>query len=368
MNSVELDIVTILKGYLNKDYSFSINSNLNDIYVLANKLCITPIIGYTLNKNDKYVSNIFDKVLFNASLKHEVQKNLRNNIKDIFEDNDIDFVFIKGLSLAKYYDEPYLRYSGDIDVVVKKDKYIFARDVLVENAKFYMKFYLDDEMLLINNNGYDVDLHCAFTKIDDAKEEFYKDVVSNNINHELDNELLLFHICNHSAKHMNAGYISLQFLIDLYYVNKLEMDRDKVERMFRDAGLWTFYERSLKLIDVLFFNKEMDEISRLYVEFLFNGSNVIGRSNKVRVGRAKNNDNKFIYLCKRAFPTYKYMSTQYRILLKKKYLLPIYYFVRFYDIISTNRIKAASAEVKYCITDNDEDTSLTRKLFNSLGI
>ena len=54
MDAVKKDIINILSAYIDRDYSFSIESDLSEILNCSNSLSISPIIGYVLNKNNKY--------------------------------------------------------------------------------------------------------------------------------------------------------------------------------------------------------------------------------------------------------------------------------------------------------------------------
>ena len=48
MDELRKDITTILKAYVDKNYDFSICSDLDELYELVNKYAITSVIGYTL--------------------------------------------------------------------------------------------------------------------------------------------------------------------------------------------------------------------------------------------------------------------------------------------------------------------------------
>lgn len=365
MDSVQKDIITILKAYLHADYTFDIENDIREIIDCANKYAITPVIEYTLAKANK--CNRDNSSVYLNAMRVEKQNNLRKTIKEVFDKNNIGYVFIKGTTLAKYYVDEYLRFSSDVDVVVQKDNYLRSRDILVNEYDFVQHTYSDNEMSLTDKYGTNLDLHCLFTKKDDEIEALYKDV--NYSKHELDNELKLFHICNHGAKHINNGFISLQYLIDLYYVDKLDINREKFNELLNKANLDKFYVKTRKLVDVLFEDEIADEDTKLYIEFLFNGKQTKGRENFVRINRAKKNTNKLVYILSRLFPDYKAMSSNYPELINKKYLLPVYYVKRAIDIINRkDRLSNAKAEFGYCLNDVDENVQKTKKLFENLGI
>lgn len=369
MNNIQKDLITILKGYLHKDYSFNIESDLNDIRNLANKYAITPVIGYTLNKTNKYKSNIFDTTLYMNINRVEAQDNIRNTIKQTLENNNIDFIFLKGITLAKYYDETCLRYSSDIDVIVKPDDYIKAKDILVNEANFNMAHYTENELSLVNSNGFSIDLHSMFGKPQDPNNDLYKDVLYDET-HELNNEYKLFHICAHGAKHLTGmGFISFQYLLDFYYVDRLDMDSEHVYKLLKDGNLYTFYLKTKELIDVLFNDCKPNEYTDLYINYLFNSIENKGRNNMERLFRRKyKKSNSVTYFLRRVFPDYQIMSTTYPILRKHKILLPFYYVKRVIHGMNKKTLATAKIEMQYYANDTKENIDSTNKLFDNLGI
>ena len=88
---------------------------------------------------------------------------------------------------------------------------------------------------------------------------------------------------------------------DFDYVNNLDIDFVKLNRLLSSANLSSFYENTVKLLNVLFENGDKDDLSDLYIDFLFNGKQTKGRENLVRVNRAKNNRGKLSYMLSRVF-------------------------------------------------------------------
>lgn len=228
MQRTKLDIITILKGYLSHNYDFEISSNFNDILNTANSLNLSPIIGYTLNKTSKYKNNIFDNVMYITAIKYEKQEHYRSIIKELFESHNIEFAYIKGNTLAKYYDEKSLRISSDIDILVNKKDYEYASNLLKTECGFKEYCYAENEQALVKDNIY-IDLQNKLTNNDEIIDKIYADIKLDD-SHELSNEHKYLLIVSHAAKHLLENYISLPFLLDLYYVNKLELDRTVIPK------------------------------------------------------------------------------------------------------------------------------------------
>ena len=141
-----------------------------------------------------------------------------------------------------------------------------------------------------------------------------------------------------------------------------------LNNLLTNCNLITFYNETTKLINVLFNDNSENNISNLYIEYLFNSSEGKGRENYVRVNRSKDNSSKIRYIYSRIFQPYEILVKAYPKLENKRYLTPVYHIIRAYDIITSNRINAAKDEIKCCIVDTKENTDKVKELFNNLGI
>lgn len=357
MNTVKKDIINILKGYFHSDYSFNIESDLNDILDCSNSLSIGPIVGYALNKSDKYKTNIFDNTVFLAADRYERQNSIRQEIINILNKNNIPYIFLKGHTLSKYYDEEHLRYSTDIDILVKKNDYDLVKHILVDEYSYKLIIYKTNEFN-VSKNSIVLDMQNKLTEDDEIVDKIYDDIIFDNT-HELNNEYKYLFIITHAAKHLNTNYISIQFLLDLYYVNKLDLDREFINSKLKEIKLDRFNEVCLKTIDVLFNGADSDDTIDSFIEYMFNSS---GIENRIL---AHDGDN---YIISRLFPDAKTMCLLYPSLAKCKLLLPIYYIKRLIDRISMGRLNNAINEVKISNSVDNNEVIKINELFKKIGL
>lgn len=243
--------------------------------------------------------------------RYENQKHVREEVERILNENGIKYIIIKGYTLAKYYYYEYLRFSSDIDIVVKKEDYYLARDLLVSSGTFTITKYGQCELSLQTNNKVDVDLHWTFSRYDDEINEIYKDVDFDNTNHELNNEYKLFHLYNHGAKHFYAGFVSFQLLIDIYYLRKEAINHDVLNELVTKAKLNNFVELVNKVEDTMFYGKQADEETKLFINYLFDESFYKGTENSIKNIRINKKMNKIFYILFRFFPDPKTMREKY---------------------------------------------------------
>ena len=364
MECINKDVFTIIRSYLIKNYDFEVFSNVEDIINLGNKCGLSFILAYTLKKNNIYKDNgILDSTLFYGVARFEKQNLIRENIKEVLEKNGIGFLFLKGISLAKYYDEEYLRYSSDIDIIVEENNYEKAKDLLIKNS-FKLVVYASNELTL-SKSGVSIDLHCKYSKYEENIENMFEDVDYSNKNHELSNEHKYLFLIAHLSKHLREVYISTQFLIDLYYVNELDLDREYINNRLQKAKLDKLNIETLKVVDYLV-NDNGNELTKKYCDFLFNVANNKGIENMVLVGSG--NKNRVGYVISRVFPNYTEMIRMYPKLKDNKLLLPYYYVVRIIDRVNQGKGNQAINEFKVSSKVDKDKIEETKKLFEEIGL
>ena len=366
MNKVELEILNIVKHYLEKDYSFDVYCDMEELLKTSNQLCLSPIVGYALTKNTKYKKNIFEELLYLSIIKQAKQNDLRQKVINIFNKNNINFIFLKGTSLSKYYDEDFLRLSSDVDVIVEKDNYEKAKNLLL-TKKFKIVSSSKNETDLMYKNGAHLDLHSMFTHNETEIEELFKDVDFDDENNELSDEYKYIFSIYHAAKHLKKSYISFQFLIDLYYLSKLNIDKVFIDNKLKSMNLKTFEEKTIELINVLFNGKKSNKIVDEYLEFLLNVSKSQGLDNMALVGQG-HSGGRLNHILSRAFPPFDEMCRMYPELKNNRILLPIYYVRRFIDRLHEGKYKRMLNEVNANLNVDKQKVQKTKELFDKLGL
>lgn len=337
----------ILRLYLKDEKSSFSDINDKELFWLANALNVSAIAAYVLNDNG-YKSDIASKCIYKAISNYERLKEARSNIEELFNENSIKYLNIKGSSIAKYYKEPYLRYSSDIDIVVEKRDYDKALDLMTNTLGYANKQSALHEITLVNKEGINVDFHSNFLLDQDKYEEVFNNQF--NENHEFnDNYKYLFHLV-HGAMHLIRGQMELRYFIDLFYLRK-NVDRLAIKEEINKLDLSSFDNAVNSYLDSLLDFKDYSEKDKEIDDFIFNYAKDEGASNRV----LNNSDNKISYFFSHAFPPFSIMKGKYPILKKCPILLPIMYIVRLFKVLFSRRRQYVINEIKESVKNNNSN-------------
>lgn len=189
------------------------------IYEFSKINGVAAIIKTVTDKLDeKYkVKSPYDSY-FNQNLGYTVQSysikcEIIETIKSIFTKNNIRYLFIKGSVTKEKYPNPELRTGGDIDVVVDKENYIFANELLIQNG-----FFIDHQNEFVTNlskSNENVELHCILDAMDNYFINPFDFCTNDGLSYRLtDYNELLYTLC-HSAKHIKSFGVGIRALLDI---------------------------------------------------------------------------------------------------------------------------------------------------------
>ena len=180
----------------------------------------------------------------------------QNKLIKLLDANDIPCVILKGSAAAQYYPKPYLRAMGDIDILVTRDSFEKAVEILESNGYIYdhnkdvnghMLAY--ERNIVYKKNGIIIELHHHFSSegfdMDDILEQAidkreYRDLDGYKIPllPDIENGLVLL---GHINQHMRSCDLGLRQIIDWEVFLHKAMDRDLWENTFipiaRSIGL-----------------------------------------------------------------------------------------------------------------------------------
>ena len=346
------DLKNIIRSYLLKEKLDKIASNTKDLYNLSLSLNVPCVIGYTLKNNNQY-DPIFDKSIYKSLNRYTSFQKCRDTISVLFSNEKIKYIFLKGATIAKYYVEPYLRYSSDVDLIIHKDDYDRALSLLTDKLSFVIKKHLPNEMTLLSPEGVSIDFHRTFEY---EKEEFEKIFENCFDNNELDINYKYVHLLEHQAKHFVRGILELRFFIDLFYLRD-KINKEKVGQLLDKIELRDFDLKLNSYLDYILLLHEPTDIDLKIEQYILSYAKDQGASNRVN-----NSQNKAFYFINHAFPSYKIMKGVYPILEKYPVLLPWYYIVRIVKMLKSDRRHYVADEFKGSISDSKSS------LINELGI
>lgn len=280
-----------------------------------------------------------------------------------------EFIFVKGIEIAKYYPYPELRSMGDSDLLVHSNDKAEIHKIFIKLGYSFNDYHEEESKYI--KNKMEIEMHDNLLHIledDETSYSFFNQVWNYVHDGKLDWNFHMIYLLKHMSRHMLSGGIGFRQFMDIAILTqKLTLDWDWIEQELKKINLLVFSKNVFALINIWFDVKSPIEINELNSTFIKEATNliyecgvfgntardkdIISISNKVR------NENKpfwFVKMCfilSRLFPSYQDMiqSGFYSYLRKTKYLLPVAWIDRL--------IK--------CFTVDNKKKSLKKNLFSS---
>ncbi|MGI9533504.1 MAG: nucleotidyltransferase domain-containing protein [Thermodesulfobacteriota bacterium] len=382
--------LSILRSVLSENSSINQYENLTSsefdfIIDQAVHHKVINIVSLAFNRKcfDFLPGEIIDRV--NELNREEVIKNmyLTNELSELnkeFNSKKLEFILLKGPALGgELYDDLNLRQIGDLDLLVRKEEMDEAANLLLNRGYNYFFELTDRQRKLYEESSIylsDHDMHYSFFQTEKKifvelhwalmpeKYSFSQktdglfsrkkiiNINGNKINTLSDEDLILF-LSLHGIKH---GWSRLFWICDIvrFLIVKDSIDWGSVIKRAKKLN----YSRSLfialktteyiipgllkgELLNIIKNDREVNRISKIIRENLFNYDNSLGskNSNKIFVRSMERYSDKIHFYTDRLF-----RPTIYEVELIKlpKQLIFIYYFIRPIRLITKYTVKLFS--------------------------
>ena len=269
-----------------------------------------------------------------------IQDKELNEISGLFSENNIKHIFLKGSIVKKYYPQPFLRRSGDIDILVNStDKQ--KADEIMKSLSY---------KCTISGNGVEdvyergkslVEIHTELTADNDISLDFCKTVWENSVcedksKYNMTPEYMYVYLMSHLRKHiLTAGGGGIKLISDFYMLNKkIQFDKDALDKFTEEAKINNLRKYAEKLSLKWFDGKDCSDENVLMLEEMILSSGAHGDyKNYIDITLSKNREQKgkISNLIQLVFPPLKTMRVKYNVLEKKPYLLPLSWIWRMRD-------------------------------------
>lgn len=215
--------------------------NWDKVYYFAKAQCVVSLTArfVPLAQRKQWSDLSYQGKAYYMQMLYE-QKTLVN----LFKDNSIPFVIIKGTAAAQYFPHPSLRAFGDIDFYVSKTYFYQAKSLLQNNGYIFVSN--NDRQSVYEKNGIEFELHNRISRqgvydIDHLILDNLNDVVDCCLDGVVfpclpkykNGLVLLWHL----AHHLNGSGIGLRQIIDwMMFVHK-ELDDSTWDNHFREIAV-----------------------------------------------------------------------------------------------------------------------------------
>ena len=289
------------------------------------------------------------------------------SVKEIFsafDEQEIDYLPLKGVLLKNIYPKPEMRSMGDADILIKTQQYNKIRPIMVKLG--YKKVTESDHEFIWKKNNINIELHIML--IPSYNKDYYSYFgdgwslakLKNGTSYSMTDEDQLFYLFTHFAKHYRDAGIGIKHMTDLwvYRKSKPALDEKYIIKELTALQLYSFYFNIINTLAVWFDGRENDEKTDFITDVIFN-SGVYGTRDKHAISEAvkiskstdKDKPRKFFKLI---FPSFQVMGIKYPCLKKAPFLLPIMWIHRILMTIlfKGDRIEAQARAIDQMSAEN----------------
>lgn len=325
------------------------------ILYLSGKHDLSHLIALGLKNNEIiYDDKSLEQVWLKAVYRYEQQRYEFERICNCFEKMGIAFMPLKGSVLRKYYPEPWMRTSCDIDILVHSDDVEKAISCLNTELGYKEKERATHDVSLFSLGGIHVELH--FDLVEEGRANLANIVLQtvwehstvkfgSHCHYEMSDEMFYFYHVAHMAKHFEVGGCGIRPFLDLYILDNLpNVDVEKRDNLLKNGGLLQFAFVSRALARTWFGKEEPDELVNQMQDFIIHGGAYGTSSNRVALQQARKGG-KVGYIVSRIFIPYAKLKRYYPILEQHKWLMPIMQIRRWFMLLRPSVARMAKNEL-----------------------
>lgn len=371
MNNETRDILNIIKsGIIEENITIFHEISLNKLIELANKHHIFTLVYCGLQNckvpMNENLKNDLSNIAISGMYVSEQQLYYIKKISSLFDENNIDYMLLKGSVLKHFYPQPEIRRMGDIDILIKETQYSKISEVL-KSLGFVFKYESNHEIVWEKNNimielhkilmpSYNKDLHKYFGN------GWKRALPAGGCRFTFSDDDMFIYLFSHFAKHYRDAGIGILHMCDLYvFLKGKKLNDDYIRNELISLKLYDFYCNIKKTLDVWFENKNSSEITDYITTVIFN-SGAYGLRENTIVSSALKEKKKFNNITlgrthriwQKIFPSYRGMKTKYQILKKFPILLPVFWVIRLIAIFFFKRKEISKNLKDICVVSEQQ--------------
>lgn len=331
-----------------------------DLYCVAKKHEMAHLVGDALYKNglvfeDNPHYKEFQKEQYLAFYSVQLQMNELNKISKLFEEEKVPFIALKGAVIRQYYPQSWLRNSSDLDILVKHEHHERACKLLAEKLEYSFDQLSAHDQAFRAKSGVYVELHHDILDLEknpnsaEITEKIWERSVLKagcSYTREMDDELFYFHHISHISKHFLDGGCGIKPLADICVLkNASGRNFSGTNEFIKQFNLTTFAVNIERLCDCWFGEEKPDLLLEKMQDYILSGFVYGTLTNRMAVHQIKKGG-KANYAISRFFYPYDLLKYQYPILIKRRWLTPVFEVVRWFRIIFTGGIKRSVRKLK----------------------
>lgn len=355
--------------------------NIDKLYNLAEHHDLAHFIGaimkkYGISDISSDVKGKLEKQEMLAFFRYKRIEHEFITLSKLFEEAKIKFVPLKGSVIRKYYKNPWMRTSCDIDILVREEDFDTATELICDKLGYKKdgdKNYHD--ISLYSPSGVHLELHFnineAMENIDSLLTQVWDYTApkrEGSYEYTLTPEFFVFHIIAHMSYHFVNGGCGIRPFMDFHLVrNSLEYNEAELVSLCESCQLKKFYSAVCDLTDVWFKKQPKNDVTDRMQNYLILGGVYGSVENKIAVAQTKKKG-KVGYIFSRIFMPLPSLKKKYPILKKHPYLAPIYQIKRWITLPFGGRFKRSINEAKISNSVSKDMATASAMLMKDVGL
>lgn len=377
--------IKALIGYIKKAISIEeieipelTEEEQKNLYKMSIAQDVAPLVSIGIRKTgspewmDQYQKKFMQQE-FMAVYRYKNQSRALEEIRELFQENQIFYLPLKGSVLRKYYPEEWMRTSSDIDILINEQYFVCAKDLLIEKCRFTNVSENKKDASFYRDRVVHLELHKNLIK-NDTIEDFNPEYIWNNVECDgfectmKDEDFYAYHL-EHMKNHFLNGGCGIRYFLDLWILNHRigENNRSVRKEKMKRCGLEEFEDAAVHLSEVWFGEEEHNQLTQQMEEYIFKAGIYGSIENWALVQEIQHNG-KWKRIWKRLWLPYKQLIWDYPNLKGKQYLQPYYEGKRFIKMITDGRWKRSLRELNSNKEIDEYRKAVTKEMFQKLKI
>lgn len=361
--------------------------SFEEIFKISKRHHIINMIYYAItklkNKPDEKLLKLWKQEYSISIMRDIVQKEEFSVLKNVFNENAIKHIPLKGFELKKLYPKSDMRDMSDLDILIQnKDREKVKK--LLEGLNYTTEKYgkgKDD--IYYKKPVMNIEIHNSLLSESLIEKYPYllklnkmeKSIKLKDYTYTFSKDDILIYGIVHIAKHFEIAGIGIKSVIDWYLYSKKNfenIDWNYVNSSLEELNLNKFYQTLIDLGKVWFEEKDHTDLTKNFEEHIFNSGAYGNINDRILNNLAKNNNkislvDRIRTLKKMIFPTYLVMCEQYPILKTRKKLLYLYYIKRIFEIIFFRR-KNKLKIIKTIFSEDKSTINKRKQFYKDIGL
>lgn len=353
------------------------SENLEKVYVLAKMHDLAHMPGQVLASLGLPQSEALQKLKSAtfAAVQRYVQLDYElNRICNVFQKAQIPFIPLKGAVIRKFYPEPWMRTSCDIDILIHEEDLERAVDALVQDLSYttdHKKKYHD--MWLFSPTGIHLELHFSILEtmenIDRLLRRVWEFAVpEKGFCYKLGSDFLAFHLMAHMSYHFTGGGSGIRSALDIFLLRRQNAYDETVLRGYlAQCGIEKFYDAVLDLIAAWFEGDTPTPLTEKMSQFVLAGGTYGTKKQNIMI-KQQRKGGKVKYLLNRVFMPYAELKFRYRVLEKWPILYPVMLVRRWIELLFGGRLKKSVQEAQIALHSQKDQAEDLDDFLRQIGL